>query len=106
MPSYSRRVDLPGRSAQELFDRVSGDIDRLMGQLPLGKVDVQRDAGACKVVVKTSMATATLRCLEGAMELEAALSLLATPFRSKIDAVIDSWVQEKFNAKFSTKDKV
>ena len=32
MPSYSRTVQLPGKSSQELYDKVSQDIDRFMAE--------------------------------------------------------------------------
>ena len=43
------------------------------------------------------MITATLACEEGAIGLDAKLSLLAAPFRSKIDEGINRWIAKTFN---------
>jgi hypothetical protein len=97
MPSYSRQVDVPGKSAQELYDKVATDIDRFIDKAAMGKVDVSRDPAKKQVIVKSSMLTATLFCEDGRLRLDGSLSLLATPFRSKIDEGIDRWVAKTFN---------
>ena len=93
MPSYSRKVDLPGRSAQEIYDKVAGDIDRFLGKgsLPV-QVDIERDAGKKEVRAKSSMFSATLVCRDGVIQLDAQLSLLATPFKGKLDEGITKWI--------------
>ena len=98
MPSYSRKVEIPGKSSQELYDRISKDIDRFLEKTPIGKFEVALDPHRKAVNVKSSMVTATLHCLEGAMHLDAKLSLLAAPFRSKLDEGIDHWLQKTFKA--------
>jgi hypothetical protein len=91
-------VKIPGKSSQELYDKVSSDIDRFIGKAaPLGKFDIERDAGGKQVKLKSSMVSATLVCLEGELKLEASLSLFAAPFRSKIDEGIDKWLAKTFN---------
>ena len=42
------------------------------------------------------MFSATLSCSDGKISLDGNLSLLATPFRSKIDQGIDRWVEKTF----------
>ena len=97
MPSYTRKVQIPGKGSQELYDKVSSDIDRFMEKVGLGKFEIVRDAAKKQVQIKSSMVTATLACGEGSIELDAKLSLLATPFRSKIDEGIDRWLAKAFN---------
>lgn len=97
MPSYSRSVKIPGKSSQELYDKISQDIDRFMQKASIGKYDVERDPAAKQVHLKASMLTATLICREGELALDAKLSLLAAPFRSKIDEGIDRWLSKTFN---------
>ena len=97
MPSYSRKVDLPGRTAQDLYDKVSSSIERFMEKASIGKFEVDRDPAAKKVNLKSSMFSATLACTDGAISMDAKLSLLATPFRSKIDDGIDKWLAKTFN---------
>jgi hypothetical protein len=97
MPSYSKTVEIPGKSAQELYDVVSRDIDRFMAKASLpGKVDITRKPESKQVAVKHSMLSATLFCEDGKLRLDAQLSLLATPFRSKIDDGIAWWVGKAF----------
>jgi hypothetical protein len=96
MPSYSRKVQIPGKSAQELFDTVAAQIDRFVDKAP-AKFQIERDAGRKEVRLNSSMATATLICREGEMEVEAKLSLFAAPFRSKIDEGINKWLSKTFN---------
>ena len=96
MPSYSRKIEIPGKSAQELYDKVSTDIDRFLGKVPIGKYDVDCDPSKKEVRAKASMFSATLRCEEGGICLEAKLSLLAAAFRGKLDAGIDKWLAKAF----------
>ncbi len=97
MPSYTRTVPVPGKNAQELYDKVASDIDRFLEKASVGKFEVDRNPAKKEVQVKSSMFSATLTCKEAGIQLDAKLSLLATPFRSKIDEGIDRWVAKTFN---------
>jgi hypothetical protein len=97
VPSYHREVKLPGKSSQELYDKVASDIDRFLQKASIGKFDVERDPSKKEVRVKSSMFSATLVCSDGTLKLDCQLSLLATPFRSKIDEGIDKWIAKAFN---------
>jgi hypothetical protein len=97
MPSYTREVNVPGKSAQELYDRVSGDIDRVLEKFNVGKFDVSRDPAKRALSIKGSMLSATLTCGDGKLKLDGKLSLLAAPFKSKIDENIDRWLTKAFN---------
>ena len=97
MPSYSRKVQIPGKTSQELYDKVSADIERFLEKVGMGKFEVTRDAPKKQLQIKSSMFSATLACQEAAINLDAKLSLLATPFRSKIDEGIDRWIDKTFN---------
>ncbi len=96
MPSYSRKVEIKGKSAQELYDKVAGDIDRFVSKIPMGKFDIDRNASAKTVDVKSSMATASLVCKEGCIELNVKLGLMAAPFRGKLDEGINKWLSKTF----------
>lgn len=94
MPSYSKTINLPGKSAQELYDKISSGIDHFLKSANLsfiGKFDLTRDPAKREVSFKASMAEATLRCGDGQVTLQGKLSLLATPFKSKIDQAIETW---------------
>lgn len=96
MPSYTRKVQIPGQTAQQLYDTVASHIDRFVDKAP-AKFEIERDAQRKEVRLNSSMATATLICREGEMEVEAKLSLFAAPFRSKIDEGINKWLSKTFN---------
>lgn len=96
MAGYSRQVDIKGKTAQELYDKVSGDIENFMSKTPIGKVEVGRIPDKKQVTIKSSMLTATLFCEEGKIRIDAKLGLMAMPFKSKIDEGIDKWLAKTF----------
>jgi Putative polyhydroxyalkanoic acid system protein (PHA_gran_rgn) len=98
MPSYTRKVSLPGKNASELYEQASLSIDRFVSKAAV-KFDIQRVPEKKEIHLKSSMATARLICTDGVMEVEAKLSLMATPFRSKIDEGIDKWIAKTFAPK-------
>ena len=97
MPSFKRRVELPGKSSQELYEKVSSDIARFLEKSSLGGCDIQKDDAARSVTVKHSMFSAALNCQDGFIEVDAKLSLLAAPFKSKLDQGIDRWLEKAFS---------
>ena len=99
MPSYTRKVQLPGKSSQELYDKVATDIDRFMEKAGVGKFEIERNPSKKQLQIKSSMFSATLACTDGAIELDGKLSLLASPFKSKIDEGIDKWLAKAFSLK-------
>jgi len=98
MASYSRNVTIPGKSSDEIYKKISTDIDRFVEKYTgnLGKFDIERDEASKTVTLKSSMATAKLVCEEGSVRLDAKLGLLASAFRSKIDQGIDRWLEKTF----------
>ena len=97
MPSYSRSVDVPGKTAQELYDKISADIDKFVAKAGMGKFDIAREATSKKVTVKSSLGvTASLVCEESRIRVDAQLSLLASPFKGKIDEGINWWLNKTF----------
>ncbi|MBN23374.1 MAG: hypothetical protein CL678_18960 [Bdellovibrionaceae bacterium] len=97
MPQYTRTVSLPGYSAQVLYDRVSADIEKFLSKSPVaGSIQIDRDEKNKKVTASSKMFSAELLCKEGELDLKVKLSLLAAPFRSKLDSGIDQWLERKF----------
>jgi hypothetical protein len=100
MPSYSRRVKIPGRSSQELYQVTSNDIDHFLSKAPmLGSYQVEPNPENKSLQVKSSMFSATLTCREEEIELSVQLSMLAAPFKSKLDEGISQWLAKKFDLK-------
>ena len=97
MPSYSKEVKVPGRSAQQLFDVVAQSIDRFLEKAMMGgKFELQRDPASRTFTIKSSMFNAKLVCTDGALKLDGSLSLMAAPFRGKLDEGIDKWIAKNF----------
>jgi hypothetical protein len=96
MPSYTRTIQVPGKTSQQLYEKVSSEIDHFLEKTSIGKYDLERDPGKKQVRFKSSMASATLICGEGSLELECKLSLFATPFKGKLDEGIDRWIAKTF----------
>jgi hypothetical protein len=101
MPKYSRNVSIPGKSAQEIYDRVAADIEGFLSKTPIGKHEIERDSTGRKVRFKSAMASATLTCTEGQVQLDADLSLLAAPFKGKLDEGINKWISRAFGVQVS-----
>jgi hypothetical protein len=97
MPSYSRKVQIPGKTAQELYEKVAEGIDYFMSKASVGKFDIERDPTKKEVRLKGSMFSATLSCAEAQVEIDAKLSLLAAPFKSKLDEGVTKWLSKTFN---------
>jgi hypothetical protein len=97
MPSYSRKVKIPGQSAQQLYDVIAADIERVMSKASIGEFEVTRDAARRAIDIKSKMFSAKLSCMDGEVALDGQLSLLATPFKSKIDEGISRWLSKTFN---------
>jgi len=96
MPNYSRRIDLPGQSSEALYRKVSDGIDQFLEKIPVGKVDVERDAARREVHVRSSLFSATLACGEQSVQFDAQLGMVAALFRSHIDQGIDAWLERAF----------
>ncbi len=97
MPSYTRRVEIPGKSSQELYDKVSNDIERFIEKASIGKVDIERNPSGKQISFKSSMVSGSLSCKEGSIQVDCKLSLLAAPFRGKLDEGINKWLTKAFN---------
>lgn len=97
MPSYSRKVEIPGRKAEEIYESIASGIDRFLekASLPV-KMEVQRDPVKKQVSISSNLFSAALNCRESCVEVDAKLSLMAAPFKSKIDEGIDKWLAKAF----------
>jgi hypothetical protein len=98
MPSYSKKVNVPGKSAQELYEKISHDIAQMVAKWGLPNAKLSHEPAKRQILLKAPMVDATLSCLDGELRLDAQLGLLALPFRSKIDEQVDRWVSRNFPA--------
>ncbi len=97
MSRYTRQVNIPGRTSQELYDVVSQDLDRFLTKASLGKFQIERNPADKEFRIQSTLFSATLCCSDAQMELHAQLSLLAMPFKSKFDESITRWLSKTFN---------
>jgi hypothetical protein len=98
MPSYQRTIPLPGKTADEIYDRISHAIEKFQEKDSgkFGKFEFRLDPAAKTVRLESSHVTANLQCREGDVLLDGKLSFIASAFRGKIDSGIDDWVTRAF----------
>jgi hypothetical protein len=94
MPSYQRKIAVPGKTAEQIYGVVDQHLEGLLSKFSVGKIGVKKDPSSRKIGIESPMFSATLSCLEGAVELDGKLSLMATPFKSKIDEGIDRFLSK------------
>lgn len=96
MPKYFKQATVQGKKADELYAIVSKEIEAFLAKLSIGKFDVHYDSTKKSVTFKASMASAEVRCTDATITLDGSISLMAVPFKSKIDGAIERWVGRMF----------
>lgn len=94
MPAWNRTFALPGVTADRSYARARSDIAGLLERAKLGHFDLQEDPAAKKIRFDSKLASATLHCRDGEVEIDAKLSLVAFPFRGQIEKVLENWAAE------------
>ena len=97
MPGYEKTVHLSGKTSQELYAFISREIDRFLEKVSIGKFELNRNDSEHMIHVKSSVFTGSLSCGEGFLELKGNLSLMALPFKSKLDEGIERWLKKNFS---------
>ncbi len=103
MPSMNKKISVPGKTADELYQTIEKQIDRFLEKTPIGKYELERDAAKKELRVKSSMVKATLSFREAEMQFNAELSFMAAPFKGKLEEGIDRWVSKAFSSSGSQK---
>jgi hypothetical protein len=96
MASYSKNFPVPGKMADSIYASIAGDIDRFLTKSSIGSFEVKRDDSAKKVSFKSSMASGTLSAKDEQLQVDISLSLLATPFKGKIEEGVNKWLSKTF----------
>lgn len=96
MPSYNKKIEIPGHDASQIYEKVAADIEKFLSKGNVGHFDVERDPAAKEVRVNSKMFSATLLCRDGGVDVDGKLSLMAAPFKSKIDDGIQKWLAKSF----------
>ncbi len=100
MPSYSRTLPIPGKSADEIYSRVSRAIGKFQEKDSgrFGKFEFKLSPETKTVRLESSHVTADLQCMDGEVLLKGKLSFLVSAFRGKIDSGIDEWIAKAFRS--------
>lgn len=98
MPSYSKQVSVPGKSAQDIYRKVGAELRGFLEKTPIGKYELRQDDAKKSFSIDSGMFKAMLHCEDGKIRLEGSLSLLASPFKGKLDEGIERWVAKTFPA--------
>lgn len=97
MPAFSKKVPIPGKSSQELYETLSREIERFVQKATGGsKYEISRDEGAKRFEIKSALFSGSVSCAEGEMQMDLKLSLLAAAFKGKLDEGIEKWVNKTF----------
>ena len=94
MPKYHKSLNVPGKSAAQLYELVSSEIERFLEKTPIGKHEILKRESSSEIEIKSTMFSGVLKCSEGQVDLNASLSLLAAPFKGKLDEGIERWAQK------------
>ena len=82
--------------ADSIYASVAKDIDRFLSKSPIGNYEVNRNDASKEVSFKSSMASGTLAAKDGQLQVDIKLSLLATPFKGKIEEGVTKWLAKAF----------
>jgi hypothetical protein len=98
MPKYTKSFSLPGVKPETVFDKIVGDSERWKTSIEsmLGKVEIQSDPALKQISLKSKFVNAVFVCLPEEVRVDADLSLMAMPFKGKVDEGIDRWIKKTF----------
>ncbi len=96
MPRYDKTFQIPGQSAEEIYQKIKPELQALLSKLSLEKLDLSQDDARLEFSLKSPQATLTLSCLDEELQLEGKLSLVASVFTGKINEGIERWLKDKF----------
>lgn len=97
MRKYVKEVKIPSMSAQDIYQKITHGIDTLRGRISIKNLDVTRHDDRRSIDIKSSHFSGALMCSEGIISVKGRLSLVARPFRSKLDEAIEKWVARNFS---------
>ena len=98
MANFTKKFQIPGKSADVIYTAVSNNIEHFLSKTPLGAVDVSRNETTKEVSFKSGMASGTLTATEGSLGVDISLSFLASAFKGKIEEGVTRWLSKTFGA--------
>jgi hypothetical protein len=99
MANYKHESPVQGKSADELYAKVSEGIERFLGKVPMmDNYELDRDAAEKVFRIDSKPFKGVLACRDGIVTLEGKLSLFAAPFKSKLSEGLDRWLSKTFSS--------
>jgi hypothetical protein len=98
MAKFSQKFPVPGKPAAAIYAAISTSIETFISKTPLGTADIQRDEAAKSVSFKAGMASGVLTASDNELQVDISLSLLASPFKGKIEEGVTKWLNKTFGA--------
>lgn len=96
MAGYKRNLKVPGKTSDELYSKISTELEKFLEKAQIGKCKITTEVSEKLISADGSMFSATIVCREGEIDMEVSLSFLAAAFRGKIDESIDRWLAKTF----------
>ncbi|MFZ9594775.1 MAG: hypothetical protein ACO3A2_01720 [Bdellovibrionia bacterium] len=98
MPKFLRQVEIPGKSSSEIYQVVAQGVGHFLEKAALGKFEIERDEQKKEVRIKSAMFNGSIVCSDARIEMQGQLSLLAAPFKGKLDEGITQWLSKNFKS--------
>ncbi len=93
MAAIQKTITLTGRSAAEIYELLARDLETWSKHSALPGIKIEPHPQEQTVRLQSQWVNANFRCFDGQIQVQAELSWMARPFRSKIEAQLDKWVQ-------------
>lgn len=96
MAKFSKSFVVPGKSGQVIYQAIHENIDKFLSKTPIGEYELKKDEAKKEIAFKASMASGTIRAEDDGVHVDISLSLLATPFKGKLEEGINKWLSKTF----------
>ena len=96
MPKYQLNLDVPGVSADTIYEKVQIEIDQFFSKMGVGEFKFEYRPNDLEIDLDNKNFSGTLKCMNGKLSVEGKIGLLAVPFKSKIDEAVSKWISRTF----------
>jgi hypothetical protein len=98
MPSFKKKIHIPGKTAFDLYQKADISLSHFLEKYDgkIGKIECVKQEEQMTLILNSKFFKAFLKCEDAAFDLRCELSLMALPFRGKIEEGIDHWIKKHF----------
>lgn len=96
MAKFTKSFNVPGKTGEAIYQAIDENIEKFLSKTPLGEYDLKRDSAKKEINFKASMASGTIRAENDGVHVDISLSLLASPFKGKLEEGIHKWLSKTF----------